>query len=463
MVSLFFGVVSIALYIYFKANMLMIWPYYLIMVCIYLFGYRSEKFDILEPYNGISILHMLYALASASYALQHHALPYAGEFVNYNSISTFINVTIISQLSISLGNIVAYRKKTETKMSLSSKDVSQLSLVSVFLFFSLIIIQYKALDIFHVSSYAERVLAENVLKRKDNTSGLYDFINIISQVLMIFLALDIIRKASNKILKIFASLILFLLIARYVLAGDRASAVMAIVCILAYVNYLYYRIPVSLSIFLSLSGYTAFSLLSIMRNSSNFSKMVELGGEYFQKHGLDMFSLANSGELTAGTNLIKIIKEINGSSIDYVYGGGGHYLFGGNILDSILTFIPRFIYEGREGFGNERFVKIFYPETYAIGGGNGYFLPIDGYWDFGILGVIVLMFLYSYAFTHFYKKFISNEKTVLSVIIYSLFFSQGIIFAMRSGCYASIKQFLIYSFPLLIVFTIKKMIIRNKT
>lgn len=439
--------------IYYQENTDLILPYFLILILIYFSGCRNRKFDFFEPYNAIGVLHLLYATGSLSYVMENSSLPY-GEHISSEVMSEFVVVTVISQLALSFGNILSYSLPFPGDKESKAVSYNENGYFSVILFFIIILLHHDSLNIFNVTSYADRVLDANVFKRSNSSSGIFDFFNIVSNVLIVYLALSFIFFRKHKLLKIFSIFILSLLALRFTLEGDRANMVMVLVSAMVCVNYKWFKLSLVPALLFSFFGYIVFNLMSIMRNYSNIAKMIEIGSEYYSNHGFKMFSLSRSGELIAGSNLMKVIKEVDENGTDFLYGG--------NFIDSLLTFIPRIIYPGeREGFGNERFVKLFYPETYAIGGGHGYYLPIDGYWELGVAGVFFMMLLYSFFATRIYFKFNYGDRGAFSIMIFSLFYSQGVIFAMRSGIYASFKQFLIYAFPLLILWFFKKIKIKS--
>lgn len=445
----FFLVASLFIYFFWIGDRWNLYLYSAILTCVFLSATSLDEFDVLNPYFSISVLHALYSVGSVSYVINNNMhLPW-GDLISDDATFRFMNITILSQASILAGYLfVTLNSKwhiQKPKFSITFYNSGALiNAMVILLLVSLLLFQRDSINILDVSSYADRVLLDNIQKRNNSMAGISDVITIWAQMSIVCIAFYFVGSDANKLYKIISSLSVFLLLTRYLLAGDRASAVVIIFAIVAFLNYFVYRVGVFLTLLMSLIGYAAFNLMSIMRNSSNIFTMTNLAIDYYRDNGLAMFSLGRSGELIAGSNLLKIINEI-----DF---GSASYLYGMNFIDSIMTFIPRAFYYERIGFGNERFVRDFYPDVYASGGGHGYFLPMDGFWDFGILGVVVLMFFYSSVCGWLYLNFKSKLNSTITCLLYSLFFSQGIIFAMRSGIYASIKQFLIYSFPVFVFY-----------
>lgn len=430
------------------------YAYIMSVVLLYLFGLNQKEFDILNPYHGISVLHILYSSAAVLYAAKNMSIPY-GDYISNETADYFLIICFVSQLGIVVGNFAHNRLKFNYRAfdNEFNLDGGGGFSVLIFLFIILCLTQLNALDIFNTVSYADRVLDDNLTKRSVSTSGLVDFYNICSQTLLVYMSLYFIHNKNASLLVRWASfIVIFLLFAKYVLSGDRANAVMVFVCILAYVNYFVSRVSIRSSLVITVIGYIAFNALSILRNTSNPLAMIGIFTEYYSDIGLEFLSIDKSGELQAGSNLLKLVKEV-----DF---GGQSFLFGANAFQSVMTFIPRFLIDQRPEFGNVNFVRQFYPETYAMGGGNGYFLPMDGYWDFGVFGVFVLMLIYSIFCIKVYFKFLRSGKNTLTIFLYSIFYSQMIIFSMRSGVYAAVKSFMVYAFGvffLILLFALLKM------
>jgi oligosaccharide repeat unit polymerase len=158
--------------------------------------------------------------------------------------------------------------------------------------------------------------------------------------------------------------------------------------------------------------------------------------------------IASSGELSVSVNILKLIKELNYSTESFQYGQ--------SFIEQLSTFIPNGLLPYRPLIASEKFVYLFYNDIYNIGGGYGFFILQDGYWDFGVFGSMVSMFLFmillNSIFIFFYRKF--KEGSVFYFFLLVIFIKNMVVFSVRSGIIASLKALWIDFIPLVVFFTI---------
>ncbi|WP_158235960.1 O-antigen polymerase [Limnohabitans sp. B9-3] len=419
-------------------------PYFLfIQISIYLLG-SGRTFDVFDPYHGVSILHLLYSSAALMFVAEARFIP-QGDYINISHALEFSKVSLFIQITLSFVNNIFSNQKIQdfAPANNSGLKLERGSIrLALLILLALLMLQVGELNPIGISSYGDRVLDYNVNKRGQSTSGLTEFIEIFAQIGILFLSVYILIVESKKNhLRLFAVSIIGLLLVKYFLAGDRSSLVTCIFFLLIVRHYFVANLNIVYVLLCSIFGYVIFNLISIARVSSDPFEMIFIVTNYILENGITIFALDKSGELMAGANFIKLISEVDATGVR----------FGGNALDSILSFIPRFMMNREAYFGNETFVRWYYPEVFTQGGGHGYFLPMDGYWDFGVVGALVFMVVYLSILKHFYYLLLKNKSKIIYIFVYAVFFSQLIAFGMRSGVYAASKQFLIYAAPLVLI------------
>ena len=202
-----------------------------------------------------------------------------------------------------------------------------------------------------------------------------------------------------------------------------------------------------------LGAYVFMPLLSIMRSSSNPEIMITILTEHFDIVGWELLSLENNSELITGLNLMTLIRGFEIGQTTFTYGL--------SIFTDFLSFIPRFIFPSRPDNLPVAFVKLFYPQVHAAGGGYGFFIIQEGYWAFGKIGVFLYMLLYGLLIKIIYTSFINNISPMI-VIIYSYIFTYLVIYSARSGIVTSFKAIFVALIPFIIVAIITQLFISKR-
>ena len=178
--------------------------------------------------------------------------------------------------------------------------------------------------------------------------------------------------------------------------------------------------------------------------------MIFLLFDQFSLSGLSFLSLERSSELLTSLNALTIIQGIAIGEQDFFYGK----LF----IQQILGFIPGFIWPGRPDFASVLYVKSFYPGIYESGGGFGFSVVAEGFWEFGLIGCILYGFLTGLVGEKVYQLFTPYKDRPMFIFLYALIFTRIVLLVHRSGLIASIKAALILSIPILFVIVIYKTI-----
>ena len=121
------------------------------------------------------------------------------------------------------------------------------------------------------------------------------------------------------------------------------------------------------------------------------------------------------------------------------------------IFGEVLVFIPRIFYPNRPAPISEYFLDVFYPGVREQGLGYGFFCLQEGFWCFGLFGVVIYMTIYSYIVYSIYLYFISHTNNDFSIIAYSLAYYTLVLISIRSGVVGNFKATIILMMPLILL------------
>jgi oligosaccharide repeat unit polymerase len=325
---------------------------------------------------------------------------------------------------------------------LSAASYSTLTLI--ILFFIFFLVKKNNFNIFSVLTYGENALSSREVARNNKLSGIEDIFFEQVPNFFIFTTTILLIWKQGFIRYVWILFGLYIIVIAF-MSGSRGYILQVILPIILFFLYrkkkynpiklffvLFLGIFISnfIEIFRSLSSIEPKYLFDLVLNNS------------FNIH----YIIASSGELSVSVNLLKLIKEIDISNASYQ--------FGLNLFDQLVTFIPNAFLPYRPLIASEKFVYLFYNDIYNIGGGYGFFILQDGYWDFGILGSMLSMFsflvLINFSFIFLYKKF--KEGSLFYFYLFVIFVKNLMIFSVRSGVIASVKALWIDFIPLCIYF-----------
>jgi hypothetical protein len=296
---------------------------------------------------------------------------------------------------------------------------------------------------FAAESYYDTALESRVARMEDLTAGVREVFTVYPAVVLLisFAAIAVLKPGVSILSKALAVVVLALYLATNTLSGGRHQVVTVLIILVVY--YHYHRKPISLvaSGFAGVALYVFVNLITVARRSSDPLEMLRLVVTYLAEFGASGVGLAASGELVTGANLHKLIEGLNGGLSDYMYGK--------NVINELLVFVPRALYPDRPNSLAEEFVAQFYPGVLEAGGGYGFFILQEGYWMLALPGIAISMFLYGFGLERLYRWFLRNLRSDLAAVLYGWLYSILVMSAVRGGMVSSLKAALFVAFPLL--------------
>ncbi len=414
---------------------------------------KNSNIDIFDPYIGLSILFFLYSVSTVIYVQIYGQTFYKEEFTE-TALLKYISIVLIGQVGLSTAYFFSKKhtvKKKFFKKKLSENNIIRLSIVLSALLFPFF---YKKFNLFNVESYSNTALSSRLDRMSDATAGLRDVFLIDIPVTILLSASTILLFRKNHILqfRLLGLLILSLYIGTSLLSGWRSEVVSAIILISIYYHYQINKISLNTAILGSSLAYVLINLISILRSSPDIYNIAETFSDYTGSFGYNFLSITGSSELLTSTNLLRLVVGIESGEVEFTYGF--------TALSQLLVLIPRFIWPNRPLSASENFVDTFYPGVLESGGGYGLFFLIEGYWDFGVIGVFIYTVFFYLIIHRLYTTLVINfSYGVYGVFIYSLLYGIAVLPSVRSGMLGTYKMAALVSTPFifLIIFSrIKK-------
>ncbi len=409
--------------------------------------YRAGIQFHLRPYNILFILIFIYSL-SVPFYYNVFGTTYYGEEFNDFHYSIYYLTCLMSLLALTFADILFIKKYLKLSLITSNKlnltSYRTIVLIALFVFFFLL--KLKNFNIFNVISYGENALSSRELARTNKFSGVEDIFFEQIPNFFIFTSTFILIWKKGYARFIWVPISLYIISIAFI-SGSRGYILQVILPFLVFMLYRSRKYNPYFLLFFLAFGLIVSNFIEIFRSLTVFDLNYLFDVVINNSFNLEQI-IASSGELSVSVNLLKLIKELNYSTESFQYGQ--------SFIEQLSTFIPNGLLPYRPLIASEKFVYLFYNDIYNIGGGYGFFILQDGYWDFGVFGSMVSMFLFmillNSIFIFFYRKF--KEGSVFYFFLLVIFIKNMVVFSVRSGIIASLKALWIDFIPLVVFFTI---------
>ncbi len=418
----------------------------------------KAKIDIFRPYYLTSILLYLYSVAAILYVNETNLTLY-GEFVSESLYISFIFASLLTQVGLSLGFVIQSRlgfepnrAKKSSLMKESSSEINYLLFFTVLFSIAFLPFYYDNFLPSAAVSYSDWSLQSRVERLGDNTSGIREILfETFPTILLLCSSIYIsFNKKINLFLRLAALILLLSFMYTQFLSGARYTLVLSMILIATYINFKFYKFNFLQVILGGILVYILINLLGLLRVTANPIEMFYLLTDEIGLSGLSFLSLQSSSELLTSLNTVRVIDAIDSGQTNFQYGT----LF----VDQILAFIPKFIWAGRPELASELYVKTFYPGIYESGGGFGFSIVAEGYWELGLFGCLIYGFMTGIIGEKFFQMFSKAKNNDVYIFLYALIFSRIVISINRGGLIASLKAAIIIAAPILFIIIIYKII-----
>ena len=412
----------------------------ILIVAMWLYPTSWKSIDALDPFLVAIGIYTLYAWSAAWAAVILYP--------EYGPIMSIYYRAVVLGL---VGFVLGYRRVRNSTGGLSRKlsefrldvNASRFLKLSWFLAIVLAVLAAghlsKLFNIDEILPYTETA-ARSRLERTA-TSGLIEYLNETTISLMICALLV------SSFMKRRTSILAFALVGAYVvptiMAGSKTPLVTLVILVAVYRNYVLKPLrPVHMAA-LGLAIYVFATLFNNVRNTADLGEMYS-EAVYLVKTEPVILIPAFSGEFSnPPRTLMNIIQGIQSGKIGF---SNGYTYF-----TELLTFVPRMLYPARPLPLAEFHMQLFNPQEYARGHTIAFFIPTEGYWAFGLPGVVLWMFAYGTLLSLLYKVFRANKGSGPIVLIYGIVYIPLVVTAMRTGLLGSIKTSLMDLIPFLLI------------
>lgn len=219
---------------------------------------------------------------------------------------------------------------------------------------------------------------------------------------------------------------LFVCVLNSIVSVSRAS-IISVLIPLVYLMYIYKKLKksqvvyVGLCIFLLMVVWKYWISVGVVLNSDAIQIYSELGTW-----------------IKIGNN---ILTDMSSNKLDYIYGK--------SYIETLINLIMPFV--GFEPL-SKWYVRNYEFETYLLGGGRGFSSAIEAYLNFGLMGCILVYFIYGMIF----KRIFSNNDGVRSYLIQAILLS--VIYKLfRSEAYSLWKNvWWLQILPVILIFRLSK-------
>jgi oligosaccharide repeat unit polymerase len=429
---------------------------YVLIFCIlgYIFirlNFLKGNFDVFSPAIGLTVLLFLYSTISALY-IEEKGLTYYGDIIDSRTTDLYYLTCLTGLIGIAVGILLTkiiridFNKfKLIRKFLIKNKEFRK----KIFFFTILISIplSFKLFPLFNfinVPSYYERALALRVERLDDISSGISETFLLNLPITLILCCSTLLIFSTKRIVYIFLGFfILFSYLAQNTLAGWRGQVVAAAIIPVMYYHYRIKRISLKKAAFAGMAVLIFMNTLSFVRNTSDPMEMIDLVVDAVKSDDTNFIKIQSSTELYTAMNLHRLISGIENGDTTYTYGY--------SIITELMVFIPKIIFPSRPLALSELFVETFYPGIFEKGGGYGFFFLQEGYWAFGILGVLFFMIFYGWCVQTIYNWIKKNIEYDIIIFIYSSIYYVLVVSAVRTGVILLFKSVIIGLLPFIIV------------
>lgn len=409
---------------------------------------RQGHLDLFSPFVGIPVLLLLYSWGSGLFVDATGRTPFEDLIVDRTRVMFYASCLI--GVTAFLGGSLLAQRVSLLPFRLSGEPqalprwwylaAGLVGLAFLLFFFPDVETRFNPLT---VESYYETALESRVERMEDLTAGVREVFTVYPAVVLLlsFGAIAILRPGVNIFIRALGAVVLSLYLVTHTLSGGRHQVVSVLVLLVTYYHYHRKPIPLVAAAVAGTALYLFVNLITVARRTADPIEMFRLVLTYITDVGASGLGLAASGELVTGANLHKLIEGLNGGLSDYMYGK--------NIVNELLVFVPRVIYPDRPNSLAEEFVAQFYPGVLEQGGGYGFFILQEGYWMLGLTGVAVSMFAYGFGLERLYRWFLRNTRSDFATILYAWVYSILVVASVRGGMMSSLKAAMFVAFPLI--------------
>ena len=309
---------------------------------------------------------------------------------------------------------------------------------------------WKNFSAFKLVSYHD-FTAQRLIDRDNVYSGI-EFVFITGPMSSIFMFLFIKKIFNSKGFKkiFFIFIVLNLLIPIFYLGNKSA--------LLLFFLFLFYYFNVRVK---SISKITIFFGIIIANFIMNFISGIRgsiteiFNHETYSKSFIQYtFDLSKSGEFAVSQNLMILIQGIKEGITDFLGLNG--------LIDNLLSYIPRFIFNERPLDVASLFAKIFQTAIFEKGGGMGFYIIQEFYWYFGLTGIYFSAIFWGYFTNKISNFFLQRSSSDIYFMCWIILLYNLVFISTRTGILLIPKTIFLMYLPIIITSIFTSLLINFK-
>lgn len=403
--------------------------------------------DPFRPLLGLSVLLFLYSLSTLLY-VSEEGLTYYGESVSEGTVLTYQLACLLCMAGIGAGTLLIGPRRFDRVAPAAVDEAAERAFtyrLGALLGLVMLPFIHAKFQPWNATAYADAALALRVDNLADQAAGIKETVleNIPTALVLAAGTLASFDRSLRLHERALGATLVVLYISTALLSGWRGHMMFAALTVAVYFHWKVRRLKILPLAAAGVITYVLINALSVARVSADPVEMVIALSENFGEKGLGFLALKQSGELATSTNLLRLISGLEG--------GETSFGMGSIALGQLMAFVPRAILPDRPPVASELFVQTFYPGIFESGGGYGFFLPQDGYWDFGLLGVFFYGIALGACLEALFRWFLARRHSAMLVLLYAAVYSQLVLSVVRSGFLGSVKASLLAAAPALLL------------
>lgn len=300
---------------------------------------------------------------------------------------------------------------------------------------------WKNFSIFNLLTYSDVAFSERLIYRDNVFAGIKNVFVImpLSSVFIFLFIKKIFNSKSYK--KVFFIFILLNLFIPFLYSGSKSAILFFFLSLFYYFHARVKSISKIIIFFGSIIAIFSLEFISKIRgmiteifNYKTYSK------EFFE----NIFDLSKSGEFAVSQNLLILIEGIKDGTTEFLGLNG--------LINNLLSYIPRFIFNDRPEDVALLFAKTFQPAIFERGGGLGFYIIQEFYWYFGLIGIYFSAIFWGYFTNKVSNFFLKRSNSDIYFMCWIIFLYNVVFISTRTGILLIPKVILLMYLPIFITF-----------
>lgn len=388
--------------------------------------------DILDPYYTSIIIYSLYACSAAgSFAINApQSFPTAVMRTYYIAVTVGLIGMILGYQFFSRNGSKVFGGTFAFKLRVSDESFRRFLITAGFIAaLGNIPFLMGLLDAGNLHPYTEIAASSRLIVREDPWGGTAAYIREMSIILLFSSLLFSAMKRKTLRLVSMGVVVFFVIIA--VRVGSKSEVLLVSLMLLMYIHYRVRPLRIIYLVGPALALYIFAVMINNVRFTTSLSEMTD-SAAYLIRDNPSTLLPTKSGELIGPPESLLVLAQA-------IESNRSQFTWGYSYLTELAVWVPRSILPDRPLPLSEQYMELFYRAEYDEGGGHAFFIASEGYWAFGIIGVLVHMFAFGMVVALLHQLFLANKGSDAFLLMYALSLFVLVFMGVRTGLILSLK------------------------